>query len=128
MKKDSFKTYRMLVTIVLAAVIAASVVAGNWYVPGIVILASAAFLLALKHRVRDIVEDERDRKIAGKAAMMSMTVYVILSAAIGTTLVALGRDNATLYAVGSVVLYGPTAFMMLYALLFKWYARKQDGD
>ena len=128
MKRNWFKGIKLSLTAVLAAGIAASVINGVWYVPGVLILLSAVVLLIMKHRVIDVTEDERDRKVAGKAALMAMTIYSISAAVVGTTLVAYGGANTMFYGVGSAVLYGACAFMVLYALLFKIYVHQQDRD
>ena len=128
MRSSFFKGFKVVVTMVLAACIAASVIGHVWYAPGIVILVAAAVLLIMKRRVRDVTEDERDRKVAGRAALMAMMIYSIASAVVGTTLVAYDGGSAILYAVGSAILYSASAFMVLYSILFQFYVRRQDQD
>jgi uncharacterized membrane protein len=128
MKSETFKLLKAAFAAVLAAGIAISVIGGIWYVPGVLILLTAAFFLLIKRRVTDITEDERDRKVGGKAALMAMTIYSISAAIIGTSLVAYSAENTTLYGIGSAILYSACAFMVLYALLFQFYVRRQDQD
>ena len=128
MKNKTFLLIKLVITAVIAAVIAISITIGNWYLPAIVLIAAVILLLVLKRRVKDVTEDERDRKIAGRAALLAMSTYAIASAVGGTVLVALGYRDALMYAVGSTILYSASALIVLYALLFKIYARKQDQD
>ena len=120
--------FKLIIVAVIAAGISVSVSTGNWYLPSAVIIAGAALILVLKRNVKGISEDERDRKMAGRASLMAMSIYSVASAIVGTTLVALGKGDPLMYTVGSTALYSACSLVVLYAVLFKIYARKQDRD
>lgn len=126
MKKTTFHYYKIAIVMTLSAGIAVSVSTGNWVLPIILIIGAFGMLLALKQKVTDVMEDERDRKVSGQAAIMAMTVFAPVSAIIGVTLIILGKNAPALYASGNTLLYAAAGFVFLHALLFKWYARKQD--
>ena len=128
MHSTTFKWIKLGLTAILAAGIAVSVTTGNWYLPGAMVIATAALLFTLKRRVTDVTEDERDRKVGGKAALMAMSIYSVAIATIGTTLVAFGKDDFTYYLLGSALLYSTCALVVLYSVLFKIYARKGNQD
>ncbi len=128
MKHATFQHYKLGITVALGAIVAVSVTTGSWYLPAIAIVSAASILFALKRHVRDVTEDERDRKIGGQAALMAMTIHSIVVSVVGATLISLDANDALLYWAGSAMLYSTCGFVLLYSLLFKWYARKQDQD
>ena len=126
MKKQTFIRLKTVVTVALAAGIAMSVVTGNWMLPIVLIIGTFVLLLVMKRTVTEVMEDERDRKVSGQAAIMAMTVFAPAAAVIGVTLIIWGKTSPTLFASGNTLLYATAAFVFLHVLLFKWYARKQD--
>lgn len=128
MKQKTLQFYKAAVAAALGAGIAVSVTAGLWFLPAIMVAAGASFLWVLKKRVTEVTEDERDRKVAGRAAIAAMTVYSVGVAAIGSTLVALRSVDPLYEIVGAALLYGASALVLFYSVLFKWYVRRQDGD
>jgi uncharacterized membrane protein len=126
----SYKTFRwikILLTAILAMTIITTMSTGDWYIPGATVIAVALLLWTLKSRVTDITEDERDWMIAGKAALIAMSLYSITIAALGTTFVALGKDNELFYIIGTTLLYSTSALVIMYAIFFKIYAWKRQS-
>lgn len=126
MKKHTFIRLKIIVTVALAIGVSMSVVTGNGMAPLFLIIGTFLLLLAMKSTVTEVMEDERDRKVSGQAAVMAMTVFAPASAVIGMMLIIWGKTSPALYASGNTLLYATAAFVFLHTLLFKWYARKQD--
>ena len=126
MTRKTFVIYKIIVAVAVGFVTSVSINNGNWYLPIIFIVAAWAFLFALKKRVREVMADERDYRLAGKASMHAMTIYSILAPVVGLFLYISGKDNAILFAIGNTLLYSACALILIYSLLFKVYERK-DG-
>lgn len=112
----------------LGIIISLSVNYGNWYLPVIAIIAAFAFLFTLKAKVKEVIADERDYKIGGKASQTAMTIYTLLSVIFGIILYIAGRGNEALFAAGNVLLYSACFLMLLYSFLFRIYIKKDEHD
>jgi len=128
MTKKRFLVYKIIVAMFLGVVIGMSVNYGNWYLPAISMLAAFAFLYMLKKRVKEVLEDERDYKIGGKAAIWAISAYTMISSISGIVLYVAGKDNPTVFAAGNVLLYSACFLMYLYVILFKVWSRKDERD
>lgn len=128
MTKKTFLIYKIFTAFFLGVIIAASVNYGNWHLPVIATLAGFFLLYALKGRVKEIMEDERDYKIAGDAARWAITIYIAISVVAGLILYIAGKENPSLFAAGNVLLYSACFLTYLYAILFKIYSKKDGRD
>jgi uncharacterized membrane protein len=125
MTKRKFSIYLLILIFVVATMVAVSMKAGNWY--WLVIAVAVAWILpyVLKGKVKEVVADERDNAIAGKAAKLAMIIYVLPATLIGGILYA--KDNGMLSA-GTALLYSACFVMFVYAILVEVYKRKADHD
>ncbi len=128
MTKKTFLVFRIITTIILGMVVGVSVTYDNWYLPVVVMLFAFAFLYTLKKRVREVIADERDYKVAGRASYLAMTVYTIASAVLGIILFIIGKESTAISAVANTLVFSACFFMLLYSFLFKVYIRKDEHD
>lgn len=126
MTKKTFLIYKLAAVIILAVLIGISVNFSNWYLPVAFIVTAWVLLYVLRGRVKEVVADERDYKVAGKASRFAMTIYSLLATVIGLALYIGGKDNLVLFVVGSVLLYSAGFLMLLNSILFKIYQRKDE--
>ncbi len=128
MTKKLFLVYKLVAVTVVAIVVSVSVNYGNWYLPVIFLITAWISLYALRNRVKEVITDERDYKIAGKASMWAMTIYVSFSVIAGLILYIAEKENEVLFAIGSTLLYSVCFLMLLYSVLFKIYERRNERD
>ncbi len=126
MTKKRFLIYRIITVIILGAVTGASVSYGNWYLPMLCIMGAWVFLYGLRSRVKEVLADERDYGIAGRAALSAMRIYSMIAVIAGLVLYIAQRENEVLFGIGSTLMYSAFFLMLLYTILFKIYAKK-DG-
>jgi len=126
MTKKTFLVYKIITTIILGTVVGVSVNYDNWYLPVVVMLSALAFLYTLKKRVKEVIADERDYKIAGRASYSAMTVYAIASAVLGIVLFTVGKGNTAMSAAANTLVFSTCFLMLLYSFLFKVYIRKDE--
>lgn len=124
MNKKTFFIIRMATTAFLAAIVAVSVNYGNWYLPVSAIIAAFILLYFTKTKVKGVVADERDYKIAGQASYLAMTSYTVVATITGLIVYISGRDNPVMFAVGNVLLYSVLFLMFTYSILFRIYVKR----
>jgi uncharacterized membrane protein len=128
MTQKTFLVFKIITAMALGIIVSLSITHDNWYLPVISVLAAFAFLYFLKNKVKEVMADERDYKIGGKASQSAMTIYVMLSVVFGIILYITGKENEALFAAGNVLLYSACFLMLLYSVLFKIYIKKDERD
>jgi uncharacterized membrane protein len=128
MTKKAFTIYKIITVIVVGFVTSVSINNGNWYLPVAFLVTAWVSLFVLKNRVNEVMVDERDYKLAGKASMHAMTTYEVLAVIFGLILYISQKDNMILFSIGSTLLYSACILMIIYSILFKIYERKDERD
>ena len=77
MKRLSYLVYSLVIGCMVAAMIGWSMAAGNFLVPLIAIPLGCIVILACRHHVDEVIEDERENRIRSKAALLTLEVVVI---------------------------------------------------
>ena len=124
MTKKAFSIYRIIAVSIVTIIVSIFINYGNWYLPVISIMASWLFLYTLRRRVKEVIADERDYIIAGKASGLAMKIYISFSVIIGLILYSTGKENEILFNIATTLLYSACFLMIFYAVLFKIYERK----
>ena len=127
MTQKAFSTYRIIAVIIVTIIVSISINYGNWYLPVISIMASWLFLYTLRRKVKEVIADERDYIIAGKASGLAMKIYISFSVIIGMILYSTGKENEVLFNIATTLLYSACFLMIFYAVLFKIYERKDEN-
>jgi len=127
MTKKAFSIYRIIAVIIVTIIVSISINYGNWYLPVISIMASWLFLYTLRRKVKEVIADERDYIIAGKASGLAMKIYISFSVIIGVILYSTGKENEILFNIATTLLYSACFLMIFYAVLFKIYERKDEN-
>jgi len=126
MSKKTFLIYKVITAILLAMTVSISVNSGNYIFPAVAVVAAVSFLYGVKTKVKEVLADERDYKVAGQAARLSLTVYSILMVAIGFIALSLKKVHPEFEYLSYTLLYSVCALMILNAVLFKIYSRYGD--
>jgi uncharacterized membrane protein len=127
----SYKTYRMIQAfngMFLGAIMAVSIILGNWIIPIIVIIISLSVMMVLRRRVKEIVTDERTCAITDKAARFTFQIVTIGMAVIGAVLLAASRgESPGLTQAGFAMEYAVCALLVINMLAYTYYSRKLGG-
>jgi uncharacterized membrane protein len=123
MTKRAFSIYRIIVVAIVSVSVATFINLGNWYVPVAVVVASWAILYMMSKNVKEVIADERDYMIAGKASSHAIRIYSLVSVIAGLIMYTAGGEGM-LFGTATTLLYSACFLMLLYAVLFKIYERK----
>ncbi len=124
MTNKTFSIYKIVAVVALAVVTSVSVRYSNWYLPVVCIVAVWTFLHILRSKVKEVMTDERDRTVAGKAAGLAIQAYTLLSVIAGIVLYIAGKGDTVLFTAGNVLLYSACFLMFLHTVLFKVYKKR----
>lgn len=123
MNKKSFITAKLAIVVLLSATVSFSVSNGYYILSGAAILAAVFLLFTLQKKVKEVMTDERDLELAGRAARQTITIYSITMALVGATLMAMAKTKPELALPAQIMLYSTCALVFLYSLLYKKYAK-----
>lgn len=120
-----FKIYRLIIVIILTAIMSTFVAIGNFIIPLIIFAIAFVVMFLLNKKTKELLTDERIDKIAGRASRITMSIFVIIMAVAGITLVALRNVYPQYALLGNVLLFSECGMMLLYFILFKYYSKKK---
>lgn len=126
MTQKTFSIYKIIAVIFVAITTSISFNYGNFYLPVAALIVAWVSLYVLRNKVKEVMADERDYKIAGRASGLSIKVYTMLAVIIGLVLQIAEKNDSVLFAVGSSLLYSACFLVLFYAISFKIYARKDE--
>jgi uncharacterized membrane protein len=126
MKKKTFEKIRIIIVITLGIMIGVSVSLKISFIPPLAIVIAAFLIHYLFRHVDEIVADERDYKLAGKAARATLIIVSISLAAIGAGLIAYGANNSYVYKLGRIFLY--IVSFTLVTNIFTYLIYQKRGD
>jgi uncharacterized membrane protein len=120
MTAKRYKIYRIFIAAALGAIFSASIVAGNFVVPIISLATSVGLILMLKRNVKEVLEDERDYEIGGRAARYALGIYSYLMLIV-IFMLFLGRaNNPGFETIASILAYSVCGLVILFSFIFKY--------
>ena len=126
MTKKQFEVIRILVVIILSITIGVSVLLKISFLPPLVIIIATGLIQFLYRQVREITADERDWKLAGRAAIITYWITALVLVIIGSSLLAYSATFSSVYRAGYWLLY-IVSFMMT-VNTFSFLILGQRGD
>lgn len=118
MTLKQYTSARIAIVITLAMFVSVSVTARNYILP-LVAAAAALLLLFLRSKVADVIADERDYAIAGKAARWAMQIYAWAAVAGFFLLYALKGNDPVWAAVAYTLSYSACFILLAYSVIFR---------
>ncbi|MDD5109866.1 MAG: DUF2178 domain-containing protein [Patescibacteria group bacterium] len=123
MTKNQFQTMKLVAVVGLAMLSSQAIVLRNYVLPIIGFALVVLVLLYFRGQVKEVMADERDYEISGKAARLAIQLFGWFSVVIMFVLYAL-RDVNPFYETSAQVLAYSTCFLLLvYSLTYKFYDR-----
>jgi uncharacterized membrane protein len=120
MTAKKFKIYRLIIAATLAAIFSTSIVARNYAIPIISLVVAIGFIYMMKKSVKEVLEDERDYEIAGKAARYAMGIYSYLMLVV-ILILFIGRAYVGSFdVITSILAYSVCSLIIIYSFIFKY--------
>ena len=128
MNTKQYFMVRITIVIILAIVVSQAVIAHNYIVPLIAIIAASALLWYTRSKVTDIIADERDYEVAGTAARWAMQLYTSIAVITFFILLAVQGTDPVWAAVAYTLSYSACALLLLYTTLFQAISQKNKAS
>lgn len=124
MSLKQFKIVKLITVVILALIVSSSVSFGNYAIPLMALALAAAILYALRKRVKEVIADERDYQVGGKAAIMAVQLFSWVAALVALILYARRDANPVFEPLALTLSFSACFLLLLYSFLFKYYYRK----
>lgn len=111
---------------ILGIVTAASIIKGNIILPLIAIALVTAFIATIKMKVTDVISDERDYIVAGKASRIVylVTTYALVIATI--IFASFGKTYSAFFGYSIITVSTGLGMMVLYSITLYYYNKKGE--
>ncbi len=125
MSGKTLRRWTAIIAVVLAAVVAGSIIANNFIIPLAAVVVAMVLIYVLKRRVTEVTKDERTVLLYQKAATATISICVPIMALVGIILFALReRLSSEMAAAGYVLAYVACFLLLVHSALYSFYARK----
>lgn len=123
-KNMTLKTYqkiRLLVTFVLAMLISQAITRENYLWPILMVIVASLVPWFLRGRVKEVIADERDYYLGGKAALLAIQIFGWLGVVAMFILYYLKQMNPNFEVIAATLSFAVLDLFFLYAIIFKVY-------
>lgn len=125
MTLKQFQSVKTAVTLIISAIAARSIIINSYWFLLTAVTLGAALILVLRGRVNEIIADERDYEIAGKAARYAITIISSVGSVVVLVLMSLRNTNPIYETVGSVIAYVICSYLLLYSFIFTYLGKPE---
>jgi uncharacterized membrane protein len=121
MTQRQFRWAKIAVMVALAVISAEGFITKNYLWPIVAMVVALLGLMWLRSRVKEVMEDERDRENAGRAATLAIQLYSWMAVVVMFVLL-MKQDSNSLYGPMAMVLaYSTCMLMVIYSAVFQYH-------
>lgn len=120
MTLKKYKQIKLFFVVLISIVFGQSLVYKNFITPIAVLMVSSLVLMFIRGRVKEIVSDERDRVVAGNAALLAMQIYSWVSVIFIFSLYSFKDVNPFYQPMAFTMAFSVLFLMVLYAIIFRF--------
>lgn len=126
MTKKQYMICRLAIIVLLSFLISLSISLNNYYLPLVFTATAVAGLHYCRKQLKtgEVIADERDYQVAGKAARYAISIYSLLGVIGVFVLMAISHKNEMLYILSQYLAFSICFLMLLNAFLFKYLNKK----
>ena len=121
MNQKNYQKWRMGIVFVLAIAISQSITMGNYIIPIMLMVVASLALWYLRSLVKEVLVDERDYALGGKAALLSIQVFGWFAVILMFALYSQRKINPSYETIASTLSYSTMFLFLIYTLVFHYY-------
>ncbi|MDD5725875.1 MAG: DUF2178 domain-containing protein [Patescibacteria group bacterium] len=123
MNLKTFTTIKLVAVIIIAAACSLTVSINNYLIALIAVILGSLFVLLMRNRVKEIMADERDYEIGGKAARYAMQIYSWIAVVAMFLLLWQKNLNPSYEPIAYTLAYSTCLLLITYSLMFKYFSK-----
>ena len=122
MKKETYQTLGKLLPILVGIAVIIGIILDSFLIPLVVVAIGVTLIMWSKRRVEEVIEDERDQQIGGKAMRNAVILFSLLATIIGLILYAGGGE---VQMAVSHTLLGSVSFILISYIAFFYFLERK---
>ncbi|MDD5438305.1 MAG: DUF2178 domain-containing protein [Patescibacteria group bacterium] len=123
MNLKTYTTVRLVTVFVLAMVCGMAVSTQNYFLALPAIIIASLLLFLVRSKVKEIIADERDYEIGGKAARFAIQIYSWIAVVAMFLLLWQKNLNPSYEPVAYTLAYSTCLLLLVYSLVFRYHAK-----
>lgn len=128
MTLKQYQKIKLAMVVIISVIFSQAIYFKNYLVPIAVLAVSSLVLLYLRRTVKEIVADERDCAMGGKAALLAIQIYSWLAVISMFIFYALRDINPAYEPIGMTLAFSTCVLMLTYAVIFRYFDRVSFSD
>jgi uncharacterized membrane protein len=120
MTAKKFTVYRIIIAALLGAIFSISIVSNQYLIPVISLVTAVIIIYMLKKSVKEVLVDERDYEISGKAARYAIMFFSYMAFVIIFFLIIFKNQNPAFETTAIILAYAICSLMIAYSFIFKF--------
>lgn len=128
MTLEKYQKIRIVSVVITAVIFSQSVLYKNYLIPIAVLTTVSLVLLYLRRSVKEVIADERDHAIGGRAALWTIQIYSWMAVIAMFIFYAFRDINPAYEPIGMMLAFSTCILMFLYAAIFRYYNRISFSD
>lgn len=120
MTLKKYQQIKMAIIMVIAVIFSQSIIYKNYLVPIATLVISSLVLISLRHKVKEVIADERDYALAGKSASWAIQIYSWIAVVAMFVLYAFRDINPSYEPIAMTLAYSTCLLMIIYSFIFKF--------
>lgn len=123
MTLEKYRKVLLAVALVTSAIFSYALLRSNWFIPLIVLIAVSILVFYLRRKVDDVIADERDYAIGGKAAYLAMQIYLWTAMIVMFVFYSSRGINPAYEPIAVTLAFSACFLMLAYVFIFHFYNR-----
>lgn len=120
MTLKKYNQIRLLLVVAISIIVSQSIIFQNYLIPIATLVISSLVLILLRHRVKEVVADERDYALASKSASWAIQIYSWIAVIAMFILYAFKNLNPSYEPIVLTLAYSTCVLMLIHSLIFKF--------
>ena len=126
MTEKQLRFIRVLVAAILAVIVSQALIRNNFILGAISVVIASLILLILRKRVKEVVADERDYKIAGDTARWTLSIFAIGGWLFSFALITMREVKPGYEIAGFTLSYAICALLLINMVVGLFFRRMDD--
>ncbi|MCE5300614.1 MAG: DUF2178 domain-containing protein [Spirochaetia bacterium] len=129
MNESKYKIFQVIITVLAAAGVLFSVLAGSYIAAVLVVITAVLSIIMVRKQLKGvIIVDERLKNIGMRASQLSYVIFCVLGAIAGNLLILLSKNGPESFSViGHTLAYSVCFMLLVDTIAYYWLNRYQAG-
>ncbi len=128
MTLKQYQKVKLISVFLLAIFFSQALQYDNYLIPIAAMIVSALIMLYLRRSVKEVVADERDYALGGKAALLSMQIYSWIAVIAMFVFYGFRDLNPSYESIGMTLAFSTTILLLIYSVIFRYFERISFTD